>query len=741
MTLVTITGDTIRESVGRKDNRPWYAWAADYQDGNPGVITPRRSKPLIPSNGVLSFEIEAGISAWIENPDKQRYLVTIPLVDGSLWEVIEAGVAYPPVTSQQQLDAAVVKYIEEHRAQFGLIAVPVPDSDPPMAQWVRVDNGEAVGDPVLWSQVIDEAVAQAAVEAEAPAAVGQAAADMNPVPVPGPTPGKIAISFNGTTGEEFNPLPASWSDLVGLPAELFPDPDSVGTNAALLKNDARPWYGSSLNAGNVANSFGWAGTPDITPATTITANATFPLTNATIAVADLSQFGDRGSFTLGGKRVGFMGRSASTGPGDLTGCYSEPTATGTVVSGTAIGNTPTGFFGFTVYQRFGYDGRPCVGSTQGFGVVAAYRSPTLDDSAESGSFVVTMVDSGSPQKQHRTVTGGEMTAGTYGNWHLPAGYSGALTGGGARTYVSATDHVKNAIGFKISPQHLGFVDAYDGIWQSASGLQVWGTLNGSASLPQATVPVTGAFPPATPEFPVTVRVGANAQGVGGTAITYTGQSGGSLTGCTGGVGTWAAGSKITNFALGINMKDPVLSGAGFIAALSGWSASFSLALKGNNDSANSMISLTGPTSTEVPGGGLSLIRLNAGGGQTRPLIQAFDSSGSNRFSLSAGGAATFYGTPIIFQQSGVESVQINSIGFIRPGITTSASVGKATEVGPKIYGGSNVPPTALIGVAGLYTEIGDLYIRKDGGVGSTVYRCTTVNGSNPPTSVAWTAIL
>ncbi|XTP37073.1 glycosyl hydrolase [Mycobacterium sp. TJFP1] len=171
MALVTITGNTVRDSVGRKDNRPWYAWAADYQDGNPGVITPRRSKPLIPSNGVLSFEIEAGISAWIENPDGQRYLVTIPLVDGSLWEVIEAGVAYPPETSQLALDAAVVKYIEKHRAQFGLIAVPVPDSSPPMAQWVRVDNGEAVGDPVLWSQVIDEAVAQAAVEAEAPDAV------------------------------------------------------------------------------------------------------------------------------------------------------------------------------------------------------------------------------------------------------------------------------------------------------------------------------------------------------------------------------------------------------------------------------------------------------------------------------------------------------------------------------------------------------------------------------------------
>lgn len=114
MALVTITGDTIREGVGRKDNRPWYAWAADYQDGNPGVITPRRSKPLIPSNGVLTFEIEAGISAWIENPDGQRYLVTIPVVDSPLWEVIEAGVAIPPDTPTDQLAAMFTNYLESN---------------------------------------------------------------------------------------------------------------------------------------------------------------------------------------------------------------------------------------------------------------------------------------------------------------------------------------------------------------------------------------------------------------------------------------------------------------------------------------------------------------------------------------------------------------------------------------------------------------------------------------------------
>ncbi|KWX67077.1 hypothetical protein [Mycobacterium sp. NAZ190054] len=118
MALVTITGDTIRDGSGRKDNRPWYFTPEGYQNGNPGVVTPRRSRPLIPSNGVLTAELEGGISGYIENPDGQRWLVTIPLVDSPLWEVIEAGVAYPPDTSQARLAAAVGLYVEQHAGEL-----------------------------------------------------------------------------------------------------------------------------------------------------------------------------------------------------------------------------------------------------------------------------------------------------------------------------------------------------------------------------------------------------------------------------------------------------------------------------------------------------------------------------------------------------------------------------------------------------------------------------------------------
>lgn len=148
MALVTITGETIRDGVGGKDNRAWYAWAAEYQDGDPGVVTPRRSRPLIPSNGELTFEIEAGISAWIENPDGQRYLVTTPVEDDDLWTVIATGVAFPPNTSQARLNTAVGKYVEANREKFRTRAILITEGpDAGLYQWVD-ELDSPVGDPV-----------------------------------------------------------------------------------------------------------------------------------------------------------------------------------------------------------------------------------------------------------------------------------------------------------------------------------------------------------------------------------------------------------------------------------------------------------------------------------------------------------------------------------------------------------------------------------------------------------------
>lgn len=109
MATVTITGSTVRDALAKPDNRPWKLRAATYQDGGSGsVITPGEDYVEVrPVAGKLAFDVEAGIALYIESPDAKRYLVTTPAVDDGLWDVIEAGVTFPPETSQEQLNAAV----------------------------------------------------------------------------------------------------------------------------------------------------------------------------------------------------------------------------------------------------------------------------------------------------------------------------------------------------------------------------------------------------------------------------------------------------------------------------------------------------------------------------------------------------------------------------------------------------------------------------------------------------------
>lgn len=150
MATITITGDTIRDATGRLDNRPWLVEAATYQDGGAGgVITDRVSRPIYPIAGVISFEIEAGIAAWIEKPDGLRHLVTVPDEDANLWDVIEAGIAYPPDTSQELLAAAVGQYLIEHGDTVAFDAV---ERDGDTLLFKR--GVDTVGDPVDISDLV-----------------------------------------------------------------------------------------------------------------------------------------------------------------------------------------------------------------------------------------------------------------------------------------------------------------------------------------------------------------------------------------------------------------------------------------------------------------------------------------------------------------------------------------------------------------------------------------------------------
>ena len=120
MATVTITGSTTRDSTARQDNRPWYVEAVGYQDGGDGgVITPRKSRAFYPVAGVLTMELEAGIVAYVTNPDGDQYLVTVPDEDSALWDLIAADVLIPPGTSQEALDAALAAYLTSSASSVG----------------------------------------------------------------------------------------------------------------------------------------------------------------------------------------------------------------------------------------------------------------------------------------------------------------------------------------------------------------------------------------------------------------------------------------------------------------------------------------------------------------------------------------------------------------------------------------------------------------------------------------------
>lgn len=183
---VPITG-SVKDVTGVEDNDTPWSFASVIRFAEDGSVITEKPRQVRAVSGNLKVNLVPGYA--IVTYGKHVWQVDVPETPTTLKALIEAGVAFPPDTDQERLIAAVTP--------------------------------------------IAESVGTAAAEAAAPAAVGQAAADMNPVPVPGPTPGKIAISFNGTTGEEFNPLPASWDDLVGKPAVIAAGATAGDARAAI----------------------------------------------------------------------------------------------------------------------------------------------------------------------------------------------------------------------------------------------------------------------------------------------------------------------------------------------------------------------------------------------------------------------------------------------------------------------------------------------------------------------------
>lgn len=124
---VTITGK-VTDVTARKDSRPWKVWSPVYRQGVNGEIITVTGQSVKVVGGVVTIELEPG-AAVIENPDGQRYTVTVPDEDADLWDIISAAVAFPPDTAAEALASAVTSYLEDN---------------PPVADWDSLDNKPAV---------------------------------------------------------------------------------------------------------------------------------------------------------------------------------------------------------------------------------------------------------------------------------------------------------------------------------------------------------------------------------------------------------------------------------------------------------------------------------------------------------------------------------------------------------------------------------------------------------------------
>ena len=164
MTLRTITA-TITDPAGEPDNTEW-VFISELRGADGKIIT-TRPKTVKPVAGLLTVQLEPGPT--IAQFGGRKLTILVPDEDADLWELLEAAIAYPPDTSQQQLNSAVGQYVESNSAQFRTRAVPVDPDDPDtLYQWVDA-NGDEVGDPVELVDIV--AVGWGAIEGM-PAEVG-----------------------------------------------------------------------------------------------------------------------------------------------------------------------------------------------------------------------------------------------------------------------------------------------------------------------------------------------------------------------------------------------------------------------------------------------------------------------------------------------------------------------------------------------------------------------------------------
>lgn len=256
---VTITGP-VEDVTGIADNASWQ-FSSVLRFTEDGTLVTAKPKTVYPVAGILTVKLKPGPT--IVTYGKQAWNVTVPDTDGTLKELIEEGIAFPPQTAQEALDAAVAQYVETNRNQFKTRAVPITSGpDVGKAQWVDA-NDDPVGDPVTWDQVIGEAVATAAATAAAttvtPGIVTPYVESLAPTVIADPDQPTTHQRFKlgDATGPAFEPGSAPWDQVTNKPDVL--KADGWSENQIGIRKKESATHGTGYVFGTAA-SFGFSGT-------------------------------------------------------------------------------------------------------------------------------------------------------------------------------------------------------------------------------------------------------------------------------------------------------------------------------------------------------------------------------------------------------------------------------------------------------------------------------------------------
>lgn len=114
---VLVTG-TVVDVTGRKDSREWRAWSPVYREGTSGEVVTYREQDVQVVAGNLTARLEPG-PCFVQNPDGDRWLVTVPDHDTELWPLIAVAVSIPPETPADTLTAAVTAYFDANPVEVG----------------------------------------------------------------------------------------------------------------------------------------------------------------------------------------------------------------------------------------------------------------------------------------------------------------------------------------------------------------------------------------------------------------------------------------------------------------------------------------------------------------------------------------------------------------------------------------------------------------------------------------------